>query len=251
MKMSEWIDQGIGIKNFKRLLWMVLCFLSFAFIIWVSGPAWIIWVPTLIMIGLHECGHLYAAKRFGLKTGGFYFVPGLGGVALLKEFPKERWKDFWIFYAGPLAGLAQVLVLLFANIWLQWPLLGILAGVWSFINLFNLLPALPLDGGKIMWSILSPINPLKRSYLRSWEYYFCTICSLITITLVGGPVWVMLILTLGWLERKALMYQESLYKIQKIAMTQKQFWRAMGLYFALSIVFIVIIFFTLIPYIKT
>ncbi|MEK9183612.1 MAG: site-2 protease family protein [Patescibacteria group bacterium] len=239
-------------RIFRIALWIVLFLLSFAFIIWISGPAWVIWVPTLIMIGLHECGHLYAAKRFGLKTGGFYFVPGLGGVALLKEFPKERWKDFWIFYAGPLAGLAQVLVLLIVNIWFQWPLLGILAGVWSFINLFNLLPALPLDGGKIMWSILSPIKPSEgESYFRKWEYYLFTMASLIAISVVGGLSWVMLILILGWLERKALMYQELSYKIKKIPMTTRQFWHALGLYFSLSMVLLLITFWTLIPYIKT
>ena len=231
----------------NKIIWVVLFILSIAFMVWISGPAWIITVPTLFMIGVHEMGHLYAAKKFGLKTGGFYFIPGLGGAALLKEMPKERWKDFWIFYAGPVAGLLQVIALMILNIWLKQPLLDILAGIWAFINLLNLFPMLPLDGGKIFWSILSPDDvSVSGSYFQKLPYYFFTGISVVALSSFAGLFFIVLVTMLGLLERKSLIYQEL--KSEKIPMTKKQRLYAIILFSALVLVLALLTYYNIRSY---
>lgn len=225
----------------KKVVWVVLCLLSIAYLLLVSGKYWVVTIPTLAMIGIHELGHLYAAKRFGLKTDGFYFIPGLGGAALLREFHKERWKDFWVFYAGPLAGLAQVLALLVINLWFNLPLLYALAGIWALINLLNLLPTLPLDGGKIFWATFTG----KKSFLQNPAYYVLALFSLVIILNLTGLLFSGIVFLFGVIEKIILTHYDNNMAVDKIAMSKKQVLAALVLYLILSFAFVVIIIYEL------
>ncbi|WP_137223173.1 site-2 protease family protein [Shewanella sp. MEBiC00475] len=108
----------------------------------------------------HEYGHIRAMKHFGMKTKGIYLIPFVGGLALSDERINTRWQDVYISIMGPTFGL----ILSVISLGLYWITGNIFfAGLASFnalLNLFNLLPILPLDGGHILKSISFSMNSL-------------------------------------------------------------------------------------------
>ncbi|KMQ49945.1 hypothetical protein CHISP_3159 [Chitinispirillum alkaliphilum] len=114
-----------------------------------------------VSIVLHEFMHSFVARRFGLPIKGItLFV--FGGVAEMDDEPPSAKAEFFMAIAGPLTSLALggIFYLGFAlGVQANWsvPLIGIL-GYLAFINIilaiFNMLPAFPLDGGRVLRSIL-------------------------------------------------------------------------------------------------
>lgn len=110
---------------------------------------------------LHELGHALVARRRGMSIRGITLFL-FGGVAELGEEPPSAWTEFWVAIAGPLVTLGLIVLLSIAGgIGMEtgWPpaLVGML--VWlGTINLiilvFNMIPAFPLDGGRVLRSIL-------------------------------------------------------------------------------------------------
>jgi Zn-dependent protease len=97
-------------------------------------------------------------KYFGLKTKGIYLIPFVGGLALSDDKINTRWQDVVISIMGPFFGLILSLACL-VGYWLTD--LEMLAGLAVFnalLNLFNMLPVLPLDGGHVLKSIAFSIN---------------------------------------------------------------------------------------------
>lgn len=123
----------------------------------VAAYSWMFSLPfALCLIAclvFHEYGHLKAMKYFGMKTKGIYLIPFLGGLALGDDKVNTRWQDVVISIMGPTFGLVLSLFLLLLY-WVSGEIF--FAGLASFnalINLFNLLPVLPLDGGHVLKSI--------------------------------------------------------------------------------------------------
>ncbi|AZG72034.1 site-2 protease family protein [Shewanella livingstonensis] len=116
---------------------------------------------ALALIGclvFHEYGHIRAMKHFGMKTKGIYLIPFVGGLALSDERINTRWQDVYISIMGPTFGL----ILSIICVGLYWITGNVFfAGLAAFnalLNLFNLLPILPLDGGHILKSISFSMN---------------------------------------------------------------------------------------------
>lgn len=124
--------------------------------------AWLLnWKAALLLtvaVGFHECSHLWAAKRLGLKTKGFYLVPFMGGVAFITDRYKNYGQQAFVVLMGPVGG--GVLALATAGAWYITgsPILGAAAGWMCFLNLFNLLPLSFLDGGQLMGTISYSVN---------------------------------------------------------------------------------------------
>lgn len=102
-------------------------------------------------VALHELGHALMAMRFGIRTRSITLYP-FGGIAALEREPRGS-AEFWIALAGPLVNFALAGV--------GWSLAAIVpgAGLFALLNLgmglFNLLPAFPMDGGRVVrawWS---------------------------------------------------------------------------------------------------
>jgi Zn-dependent protease len=103
----------------------------------------------------HEMGHVVAARQRGLKVGAPMFIPFFGAWIELKEQPLNIEAEAYVAMAGPLVGtLAAVAVYLWGR-WTGSNLLLAIAYAGLFLNLFNLLPVSPLDGGRIT-AIVSP-----------------------------------------------------------------------------------------------
>ncbi len=107
-------------------------------------------VGLLYLLFIHEMGHLLAAKRLGFKTGPAIFVPFMGAVIGIKDTFRTPKQEAILAYGGPLAGLLSLIPLAIGyavtgnDFWLVIFHLG------ALLNLFNLLPVSPLDGGRIL-----------------------------------------------------------------------------------------------------
>ncbi len=119
---------------------------------------WKFAIMIFILLLIHEYGHIWAMKRCGLKTKGIYFIPFLGAAAVSEDSFKSRRDVAYIAIMGPIFGL--VLSVIFAVIYLvtKDTFFAASAGFMAMVNLFNLLPINPLDGGRIMKSITFSIN---------------------------------------------------------------------------------------------
>jgi Zn-dependent protease/CBS domain-containing protein len=110
---------------------------------------------------LHELSHSLVARRFGLGVGGITLFL-FGGVAELEQEPQSAVSEFWIAVAGPAMSFALALVfrLLESAVAMAGAsdllvtLIGYLAAINLVLALFNLLPAFPLDGGRVLRAVL-------------------------------------------------------------------------------------------------
>jgi Zn-dependent protease len=116
---------------------------------------WMYAVGFVLLIFVHECGHLIAAKWLGLKVGAPMFIPFMGAFILLKEAPRNAWIEALVGIGGPLLGTAGAVVCFGIYLVTGNPLFAALASTGFLINLFNLTPIGFLDGGRIV-TALSP-----------------------------------------------------------------------------------------------
>lgn len=109
----------------------------------------------VLLIFVHEMGHFVAARRRGLEVGAPTFIPFVGAWVAMKDMPRDVETETYIGLAGPVVGtLGAMAVYWLAQVQDSKLLLAIAYGGF-FINLFNLIPLSPFDGGRIT-AILSP-----------------------------------------------------------------------------------------------
>jgi Zn-dependent protease len=106
-------------------------------------------VGFVLMILVHELGHGYAMKKQGIVAGWPIFIPFFGAMIAMKSAPRDRDAEAIIAYGGPLAGTAVSVLAAFLGLALESRLLLALAYTGFFLNLFNLTPISPLDGGRV------------------------------------------------------------------------------------------------------
>ena len=156
------------------------------FLIWIfaaaymsggSAAAWdgLIYILLVFLcVLLHEFGHIFTARGFGVKTPDVTLLP-IGGVARLERIPENPWQEFLIAIAGPAVNVLITLVLIVgaganlagvaavdnANV----SMLDRLATVNIFLALFNMVPAFPMDGGRILRALLA----VRLGFVRATE----------------------------------------------------------------------------------
>jgi len=123
-------------------------------------------VLLFLCVLLHEFGHIFTARGFGVPTPYVTLLP-IGGVAQLERIPEEPGQEFLIAIAGPLVNVAiTILLVLFAGANLHAaaaasvdnmhiPLVDRLAAVNLFLAVFNMIPAFPMDGGRVLRALLA------------------------------------------------------------------------------------------------
>lgn len=116
---------------------------------------WQFAVGLVLLILVHELGHVVALRARGIEAGLPVFLPFLGAFVSMKEQPRTAYDEAVSGLAGPVAGTAAAFAVLGAGLSLDSELLLVLAYVGFLLNLFNLLPVLPLDGGRTA-AALSP-----------------------------------------------------------------------------------------------
>ena len=125
--------------------------------IWVYAMSWGWWYAFgfVMLIFVHECGHLIAAKRLGLRVGAPVFIPFMGAIIALKDAPKNAMIESQVGIGGPLLGSIGAAICYLVYRATGQELFAALAYSGFMLNLFNLAPIGFLDGGRIV-TVLSP-----------------------------------------------------------------------------------------------
>ncbi len=109
----------------------------------------------VLLLFVHECGHLIVARKLGLKVGAPVFIPFIGALIALKDAPRNAWIEAQVGIGGPFLGTIGG-VTCYALYFVTGQTIFIALAVSAFIlNLFNLAPIGFLDGGRIV-TALSP-----------------------------------------------------------------------------------------------
>jgi stage IV sporulation protein FB len=149
---------------------------------WFSGGGTAAWYALAFMILLfacvvaHEFGHIVVARHFGVTTPTVTLLP-IGGVAQLERIPEKPSEEFLVAIAGPLVNvvIAVILIMVFGASLDADSLAGVdkstvsmvdrLAAVNLFLAVFNLVPAFPMDGGRVLRAALAS----RLGYVRATE----------------------------------------------------------------------------------
>src|SRR5437667_3229783 len=150
-------------KFFAKLKFVLLPLLKFLPILLKSGGTMLlmIWVYTqfwgwrfalgfVVLLFVHESGHLLVAKKFGLKVGAPVFIPFMGAFIALKEAPRNAWMEACVGIGVPMVGRFGSLVCNSLGEVFDAPLFIALAWFGYFLKLFNLTPVGMPDGGRIV-----------------------------------------------------------------------------------------------------
>jgi len=136
--------------------------LSIAVYAWMFG--WWYAVGFVALIFVHEMGHYLAARRRGLDVGAPTFIPFVGAWIQLRDLPHDAETEAYVGMAGPLVGSIGALACFYAARGTHSPMLLALAYAGFFLNLFNLIPLSPFDGGRVsaaisprLWLLGAPI----------------------------------------------------------------------------------------------
>lgn len=172
MKWSWGLGRVSGIKI--QVHWTFLILVAWIVLLHASRGSDVVQVALGVLlvlsvfacVVLHELGHALTAKRFGIATRDITLLP-IGGVARLERMPEEPKQELLVAAAGPLVNVA-IAGLLFAGLAAAGALRpagelavigGNLAAQLMWVNLFlvafNLLPAFPMDGGRILRALLA------------------------------------------------------------------------------------------------
>ncbi len=154
-----------------------------AFSHWTEQQSWsavlsgVLFIMLLfVFVVMHEYGHALTARRFGIKTRDITLYP-IGGVARLERMPEKPIEELWVALAGPAVNVVVAVVLLGYLFFTRTfePLTSLTVSTGSFIerlmvvNLwlvgFNLIPAFPMDGGRVLRALLG----LRMEYVRATQ----------------------------------------------------------------------------------
>lgn len=134
----------------------------------------VFWILIFICVLLHELGHSLVAQSYGLTIASIVLLP-IGGVSQINEIPRDPIKEVAITVAGPAVNfLLAAIILLFGKMVfpsLQFSVISLQSGsmivdlFWAniLLGLFNIVPAYPMDGGRILRGLIA----MKREYIEA------------------------------------------------------------------------------------
>ncbi|MFC5701194.1 site-2 protease family protein [Cohnella faecalis] len=150
---------------------------------------WEFAIGLVLLLFVHELGHVWAAKRVGLPVSAPIFIPFLGAAIIMKRHPKDAKTEAYMALGGPLLGTVGAFACYAVGWWTDYHLWYALAYVGFLLNLINLMPMRPLDGGRIvgavsrwLWAVGVAGGPFLIWYTKSplffllwawfvWEMY--------------------------------------------------------------------------------
>ncbi len=133
-----------GALKWKTLATMLLSIGAYA-LEW----GWVFAAGFVLLIFVHEMGHAIALRREGIPAGAPVFIPFVGAFVAMHGQPRDAGVEARVAMAGPITGSLAAWAVLGAGLAWQQPLLVALGHTAVLLNLFNLVPVPPLDGGRI------------------------------------------------------------------------------------------------------
>ncbi|HEX7278291.1 MAG TPA: site-2 protease family protein [Solirubrobacterales bacterium] len=175
----------LAVTKIKAVTTLGTMFVSIAAYAWAFG--WPFAVGFVLLIFIHEMGHVIQLRREGVEASAPIFIPFLGAVIAAKSLGDDAAAEARVGLAGPILGTIGTLIPL--AIWLATgsDLWQALAYVGFFLNLINLLPVLPLDGGRAM-AVLGPKVWIAGILIAiAAAVVFLGPFMLLIIAILGGP----------------------------------------------------------------
>lgn len=141
--------------SFLKLGWL---FKSFFLFFASIALYWALWGPmfaviVVAMILIHEIGHYVWMKFYGLNPKPIMFIPGFGAFVEMEKMPADQATDAWVALAGPLVGGVAAVGCYYYGVMTQNVFFMAAGSVGMFLNLLQLIPAKPLDGGFVISAI--------------------------------------------------------------------------------------------------
>lgn len=180
----------LGLLKLATLGKFAITAVSMLAMVWVEAQrsGWLFGVGFVFLILIHELGHGWAIQRAGLNAGWPVFVPFFGAMIALKGRPQSRDVEAKIAYAGPLAGTAISLIFAVLGLILQSRLCLSLGYTGFFLNLFNMIPMPPLDGGRIA-TVFSPRAWMLGAVMIGGLFFLTGAPQLLLIGLLALSHW--------------------------------------------------------------
>jgi Zn-dependent protease len=175
---------GASLLKFKFLFSI---FVSAAFYVWLGG--WWFGIGLITLLFVHEMGHVLEARRQGLPVSVPIFIPFLGALITMKRMPSDAWREARLAIGGPLLGSAGALALYLVALAYDSQHLKALAFLGFLINLFNLLPVLPLDGGRISAALHPALWFVGLLGLVALVLYQPNPILIVILLLAGSELW--------------------------------------------------------------
>ena len=164
---------GVKVLPFlKTLLTMGLSVCAYA-----VGNGWAFAALFVLLLFCHELGHVWAAKRLGLPVSVPIFIPFFGALITMKRNPRAAAHEAYLAVGGPLTGSLAALATLTVGWAVGSEVLVHAAIIGFFLNLFNLAPLSPLDGGRMvaavspwLWLLGAAIMAPLLIFLHAWFF---------------------------------------------------------------------------------
>jgi Zn-dependent protease len=159
----------------------------------------------VVLLFLHEMGHVIALRREGIKASAPMFIPFLGALITAKSLGENALAEARVGLAGPILGSLAAAAVAVAGAVTGSSLLLALAYVGFLINLFNLLPVVPLDGGRAMAAMAPWMWFLGFGALIAMVLIFPNPILLIIVLFGGMETW------RRWQQRKTRSLEQAAY----------------------------------------
>jgi Zn-dependent protease len=153
---------------------------------WAFHWGWPMATAVVGLIFVHEMGHVIAAWALGMPVTAPLFIPFIGASIMMKENPRDAWSEALMAYGGPFAGCIGSWIAFFVSVHFNYGWLMSAASLSFVINLFNMIPIPPLDGGRIcsavspwFWVIGLALLGLSIIYFHAWNSIFIVVLVLV------------------------------------------------------------------------
>jgi len=158
----------------------------------------------VLLLFVHEMGHVIQLRREGVPASAPMFIPGFGAVVMMKSLPDDALAEARVGLAGPLLGTLGAAVCLALAEALNSDLLRALAYVAFFLNLINLIPVTPFDGGRAM-AAMAP------------AMWFVGLGTLLVLLLITGNFFLLIFLLLGFMDTRRRWRQRKTRSLEQAA----------------------------------
>jgi Zn-dependent protease len=132
---------------------------------------WWFGVGLVLLIFVHEMGHVLELRRQGVPASAPLFIPFMGAVVGMKQMPDNAWKEAQVALAGPILGTVGAAAVWGLGAYYDSNFLKAMAFIGFLINLFNLLPVVPLDGGRAAAALHPALWAFGLAGLVALEFY--------------------------------------------------------------------------------
>ncbi len=185
LKFAKYIFVAFKFAKFGTLISMLISVGAYALLF-----GWPFAVGFVLLIFVHELGHGLVMRREGIQAGLPVFIPFVGAYIAMRSMPRDAWVEAKVAFGGPALGTLGALAVLGLALYTKEPLFFALAKTGFLINLFNMIPVSPMDGGRILsgvhkWFLIAGLG----IGLALNIFYFESALLFVMILLGGIQVW--------------------------------------------------------------